>query len=112
MQSDADVFARQIQREIKKHPEKQSEKESLLRIHEKDMAETQEFLRQRSLRAAQLDTSNSEASGWVFFSAKSKWLGDWKSQELFVLRVPLAGRLIEFPFALPPSRGDLLLRRR
>jgi len=112
MQTDADAFARQIQREIKKHPEKQSEKESLLRTHEKDVAETQEFLQSRSLRAAQLDQRNSEASGWIFFSAKSKWLGDWKSQELFVLRVPLADRLIEFPFALPPSRGDLLLRRR
>jgi hypothetical protein len=112
MHTDADAFAQQIQREIDRHPEKKTEKESLLRTHEKDVAETQEFLRSRSFRPTQLDNSNSDASGWVFFSAKSKWIGDWKKQEQFVLRIPLTGGLIEFPFALPASHGDLILRRR
>jgi hypothetical protein len=29
-----------------------------------------------------------------------------------VLRVPLGNRIVEFPFSLPPSEGDLILRRR
>jgi hypothetical protein len=48
----------------------------------------------------------------VYFSASSKWIGGWKKQEEFILRIPVANRIIEFPFALPPSEGDLLLRRR
>lgn len=59
-----------------------------------------------------LDTTKSELTGWVFFSAKSKWIVDWKGQEQFGLRIPLAEHVIEFPFGLPPSRGDLILRRR
>ena len=78
----------------------------------RSLTETARFLRSRSLRVTRLDPLTTEASGWVFFNAKSKWIGDWKSQEQFVLRVPVADRTLEFPFALPPSRGDLLLRRR
>jgi hypothetical protein len=112
LRNDADTFAEETEREISKHPEKTAEKESILRIHEKDVSETQEFLKSRSLRPARLDSANSEVTGWVFFSAKSKWIGDWKKQEQFVLRIPMADRVIEFPFALPPSQGDLILRRR
>jgi hypothetical protein len=112
LQNDADAFAEETQREISRHPEKKGEKESILRIHEKDVAETREFLQSRSLRRARLDSAHTDVTGWVFFSAKSKWIDDWKKQEQFVLRVPVAGRVIEFPFALPPSQGDLLLRRR
>ena len=35
-----------------------------------------------------------------------------KKQEEFILRVPLAGKMFEFPFRLPPSEGELILRRR
>ena len=112
LHNDADTFGEQMQREISKHPQKRAEKESILRIHEKDVAETQEFLQSRSLRLTRLDSAIPEVTGWVFFSARSKWIADWKKQEQFVLRVPIAGRVIEFPFALPPSQGDLLLRRR
>lgn len=73
---------------------------------------TAQFLKSRSLRATRLNPQTTETSGWVFFNARSKWIGNWKTQEQFVLRIPLAGRTFEFPFALPPSRGDLLLRRR
>jgi len=111
-QADADSFAAEIDREIRKHPEKKAEKESELQAHQANVSDMLEFLRTRSLRAVELDPGHPEASGWVFFSAKSKWIGDWKKQEQFVLRIPLQNRVIEFPFALPPSQGDLLLRRR
>lgn len=112
LRADADAFAAQTQRVMEKHPEKKANEEALLRDHEKNVSETQEFLRSRSFRAQQLDRANSEASGWVFFSGKSKWIGHWKEQEQFVLRIPMTGSVIEFPFALPPSKGDLILRRR
>jgi len=112
LRRDADLFAQQTARDISKHPEKKSEEESLLQERQKDVQTAVEFLRTHSLRAIQLDPSHPEASGWVFFSAKSKWIGDWRKQEEFVLRVPLAHRTVEFPFALPPSQGELVLRRR
>lgn len=112
LQNEADAFAEQTQHQISKHPEKKAEQESMLRVHEGDVKQIQEFLRTRSLRPVRLDSAHPETTGWIFFPAKSKWIGDWKKQEQFVLRVPVAGQVIEFPFALPPSQGDLLLRRR
>jgi len=112
LQSRADAFAGETQRQIGKHPEKKAEQESALRIYEDDIKQTQEFLRSRGVRPIRLDSDNPETTGWIFFSPKSKWIGDWRKQEQFVLRVPIAGQVIEFPFALPPSQGDLLLRRR
>jgi len=111
-QKDANAFAAESERVIRKHPEQTGEKQSELQAYQKNIAEMQEFIRSRSLRLAKLDGTRSEVAGWVFFSASSKWIGDWKKQEQFVLRIPLAGQVIEFPFALPPSQGDLLLRRR
>ena len=75
-------------------------------------AERIEFLRTRSLRAITLDTGHSEASSWVLFSSKGKWIDGLQKQEEFVLRVPFGNRIVEFPFSLPPSEGDLILRRR
>ena len=112
LQNEADAFAEETQRQITKHPGKKAEKESALRVYADNVKQTQEFLRSRSFRAIRLDPDNPEVTGWVFFSAKSKWIGDWKKQEQFVLRVPIAGQAVEFPFTLPPSQGDLLLRRR
>jgi len=112
LQKDVDLFAEQISREIIKHPERKSQAESLLQEHQKDVRATIEFLQSNSLAAVQLDPGHPQASGWVYFSARGKWIGDWKTQEEFVLRIPLANRVVEFPFALPPSQGDLILRRR
>lgn len=112
LQKHADAFAQETEREIQKHPEKKAEKESALQEQQKTISDMREFLRTRSLRAATLDPSHPEINGWVLFRARSKWVGDWKKQEEFVLRIPLAERVLEFPFALPPSRGDLLLRQR
>ena len=103
---DSDAFADKFQREAATLPAKGQEDRS------KNLTETAQFLRSRSLRAAKLDGLSPEATGWIFFSAKSKWIGDWKAQEQFVLRVPLGRFVLAFPFALPPARGDLLLRRR
>jgi hypothetical protein len=48
----------------------------------------------------------------VLFSVESKWIGELQKQEEFLLRVPIGDRVVEFPFSLPPSEGDLILRRR
>ena len=112
LQNDADAFARKTQNEIRKHPERKAELETALRAHQKDLSDTQEFAKSRSLRMVSLNSAHPDATGWVFFSARSKWIGDWRKQELFVVRIPLEDKLVEFAFALPPSQGDLLLRRR
>jgi hypothetical protein len=112
LQKDADRFAEKVQREINKHPEKKSEEEALLQEKQKDVQEAIEFLQRNSLVSAQLNPGHADASGWLYFQADGKWIGDWKKQEEIVLRIPLANRIIEFPFALPPSSGDLILRRR
>jgi hypothetical protein len=111
-QSAADALAQETEREIRKHPEKKEEKETLLAARQKDAAEMIEFLRTRSLRAITLDTGHPETSGWVLFSSKSKWIDGLQKREEFVLRVPFGNRIVEFPFSLPPSEGDLILRRR
>jgi len=112
LQADADAFAKTTEREVQKHPEKKAEKESALQLHLQDVQETENFLKARSLLPATLDAAHADASGWVFFNARSKWVGDWKAQEEFVLRIPVGQKVMEFPFALPPSAGDLPLRRR
>jgi hypothetical protein len=76
------------------------------------VSELIEFLGKNNLRVVRLDPANAEAKGWVFFNTKNKWIGGWKAQEEFVLRVPLRGKIYEFPFKLPPKPGELLLRKR
>jgi hypothetical protein len=110
--SDTDALAAETERGVRKHPEKKEEKEAVLAARQKDAADMIEFLNSRTLRAVKLDPGHPEASGWVLFNTKSKWIGDLQKQEEFVLRVPLQGQVVEFPFSLPPSEGDLILRRR
>jgi hypothetical protein len=109
---DSERFTEATERNIEKHPGKKAELESALQEHQKNIADMLAFFDARSLRRLTLDTAHPEASGWVYFSARSKWIDGWKKQEEFILRIPLADQVIEFPFALPPSEGDLLLRRR
>jgi hypothetical protein len=111
-QADSNRFAEATEHDIQKHPGKKAELEATLQEHQKSIAEMLTFLDARSLRTLTLNSTHSEASGWVYFSASSKWIGDWHKQEEFVLRVPLPDQAIEFPFARPPSQDDLLLRRR
>ena len=110
--ADSDQFAKATERDIRKHPEKKAELESALQDHLKNTSDMLAFLDARSLRTLRLNPAHPEDSGWVYFSASSKWISDWKKQEEFVLRMPLANQAVEFPFALPPSQGDMLLRRR
>jgi hypothetical protein len=112
VQIDADELDHQTAREVEKHPEEKDKKEAYVRAFQKDATELLEFVSKNSLRSVHLNPANSEASGWVLFSASSKWIGSWKKQEEFVLRVPVEGKIFEFPFKLPPKEGELLLRKR
>lgn len=112
VQNDADELDHATARETEKHPEKKAAKEAYERAFQRDAAELLEFVGKNSLRPARLETGNPEANGWVLFSVNSKWINGWKKQEEFVLRVPLDGKVFEFPFKLPPKPGDVILRRR
>lgn len=112
IQSDIDNLGDETEHEVRKHPEKGQEKNSLLQAHLKDMTDLVGFISMYSLRPTTLNSGNTTANGWIFFSTKSKWIGKWKPQEGFILRVPLGDKIFEFPFALPPNKGDMILRRR
>jgi len=71
-----------------------------------------EFIGKNSLRPMQLNEGNPQRTGWVLFSTDSKWISGWKKQEEFILRVPLDGKIFEFPFTLPPQPGEVMLRKR
>jgi len=112
VQDDADSVDHEAAREVKKHPEKKPETEAYVRAFQKDSAELLEFVSKNSLRPTRLQKENPEVSGWVFFSVNDKWISGRKKQEDFILRVPLDGKVFEFPFTLPPKPGDLMLRKR
>jgi hypothetical protein len=112
VQDDADELDHQTARELEKHPEKKTEKETYMRAFQKDAAEMLEFVSKNSLRPAHLNAENQEVVGWVLFPTDSKWISGWKKQEEFILRVPLDGKVFEFPFKLPPKPGEALLRKR
>jgi|HubBroStandDraft_2_1064218.scaffolds.fasta_scaffold00856_13 hypothetical protein len=110
--TDLDALEEETEHEIRKHPEKKEEKEAILAARQKDATEMIEFLNTRSLRELRLDPGHADTSGWVLFGTKSKWIDDLRKQEEFLLKVPLGDQRVEFPFSLPPSEGDLILRRR
>ena len=113
VQNDADALDHETAREVEKHPEKKEEKDAYVKAFLKDSAELQEFVGKNSLRATRLGPGNPEISGWVLFSTESKWIpNEWKKQEEFILRVPVEGKVFEFPFKLPPKPGEVMLRRR
>jgi len=112
VQNDADTLNDQTARWVKKHPEQKEQKEAYVKGFLKDAAELQEFVGKNSLRPTTLNAGTNEVSGWVLFSTESKWISGWKKPEEFILRVPLAGRVIEFPFRLPPKAGQTILRKR
>jgi len=112
LQADLDALARETEREVRKHPDHSSRQETAFQETQQTIRQTQDFVRARSLRSATLDATHAEVSGWLFFNARSKWIGDWKKQEELILRMNVGERVVEFPFALPPSQGDFLLRRR
>lgn len=112
VQNDADELDHQTAREVEKHPEQKEAKQAYVRAFQKDAAELLEFVSKRTLQPTRLDSGNPEVSGWILFSTNNRWLGRWKKQEEFVLRIPLDGKIFEFPFKLPPKEGELLLRKR
>jgi hypothetical protein len=112
IQSDADALDDETRRAVAKHPEQKQTRQTRLQEYQKSVNELIEFLNTNSLRAAHLDQAAPETRGWVFFNTDSKWLGGWKTQEEFVLRLPLGKTIFEFPFKLPPEQGELLLRKR
>jgi hypothetical protein len=112
LQDESDALDNRTRRAVRHEPGKKQEQEATLQTHLKDIAEMMEFLGTQALRGSTLDPSKPEASGWIFFSTKDKFIGSWKTPEEFVLRVPVGGRLFEFPFKLPPEPGDVILRRR
>jgi hypothetical protein len=112
IQADAEGMDAETRRAIKKHPEEKQARIESLQEYQKSADELIEFLNSHSLRALHLDRATPEGHGWVFFNTDNKWLGRWKEQEEFVLRFPVAGKVFEFPFKLPPAPGELLLRKR
>jgi hypothetical protein len=112
VQNDADTLNDETARQVEKHPEQREQKEAYVRAFLKDSAELQEFVGKNSLRPTRLSPGKAETSGWVLFSTDSKWISRWKKQEEFILRVPLAGKVFEFPFRLPPKPGETILRKR
>ncbi len=112
LQNDIDTVIFDTERQIKKHPEQAEEKNKLLREYQKEASEFIEFLSTQSLEPATLTPGNPEAHGWVFFATSNKWIGPWKPREDFLLRVWMKDKVWEFPFSLPPTQGDMILRKR
>jgi hypothetical protein len=112
IQADADLIDDEGRRTITKRPQEKPAIEARLQKYQKSVSELIEFLGKNGLHPAHLDRGNPEASGWVFFNTNTKWIGRLKAEEEFVLRLPLDGKIIEFPFKLPPKAGELLLRKR
>lgn len=112
IQADADLIDDNFKHRIAQNPEKKQALETRLQNYQKSVSELIEFVGQKSLQPAHLDRGNPEANGWVFFNTDTKWIGRLKAQEEFVLRVPLDGKIFQFPFKVPPKTGELLLRKR
>lgn len=112
IQDDADAADDETRRQVEKHPAKKAALEAREQDYQRSVSELIDFLGRNSLKPAHLNSGTPEVSGWVFFNTKNKWLGGWKSQEEFVLRVPVGGTVFEFPFKLPPEPGELLLQKR
>jgi hypothetical protein len=111
LQNDVDTLIFDTERQIRKHPDKAEEKTTRLREYQKEAAEFIEFLSTQSLEPATLTPGNPETHGWVFFATSNKWIGPWKPKEDFLLRVWMKDKVWEFPFSLPPSEGDVILRK-
>jgi hypothetical protein len=112
VQNDADTLNDQTAQQVEKHPEQKEQKEAYVRAYLRDSAELEEFVGKNSLRPTRLSPGSEVAAGWVLFNLKSKWIDKWKKREEFILRVPIAAKMFEFPFQLPPKPGEGMLRKR
>ena len=113
LQNDIDTKVFETERQIKKNPKITEEKTALLREYEKVAAEFIEFVSTQALdpNTVILTPGNPEAHGWVFFATSNKWIGPWKEREDFILGVWMKDKVWQFPFSLPPTEGDLILRK-
>ena len=111
IQNQTDDLMHQTDKDLENRPEKVEKNEERLREHQKLVSEMQDFLSTKALKDTVLDAVTPEVSGWVFFPSRGKWVGDWKKREEFVFRIPVGGRVVEFPFLLPPSTRPVLKQR-
>jgi len=113
LQAHIDDATDEVERhQLKHHPDQKEKAEGELQAHLKDYTEMMDFVSTHALRPVTLDPANSSAEGWVFFSTKDRWIGGWRRPEEFILRMPTAEAMIEFPFKLPPEQGKVQLRKR
>jgi hypothetical protein len=114
LQKDVDTKVFETERQIKKNPDLAGEKTALLRQYQKEAAEFIEFLGNQTLPSEKviLNPGNPESHGWVLFSTKNRWIGPWKQREDFVLSLFMKDKIWQFPFSLPPTEGDLILRKK
>lgn len=103
IQDDSDELIHQSERELQKHPERKEVIEARLKEHEKLVTQWLEYLSTQALNDVTLDTGRPQITGMVFFNTKTKWKGDWKKEENFILRIPGNKLVFEFPFSLPPK---------
>jgi len=111
LQNDLDTLVFETERQIKKNPAVKEEKTAYLQSYEKEGAEFIEFLTSQYIEPATLNPGNPEAHGWVFFGTRNKWIGPWKEHEDFILEVRMKDKIWQFPFSLPPSGDELILRK-
>lgn len=113
LQNDIDTKVSQSAHQIKKNPKLANQKTARAREYEKEAAEFIEFLSTQTLdpTGATLNPGNPEDHGWVMFATSNKWIGPLKNHEDFVVSVWMKDRIWQFPFSLPPSPGDLILRK-
>jgi hypothetical protein len=113
LQNAVDTLIFETERKIKKDPKIADEQTAKLREYQKDAAEFIEFLGTQTLRptAAVLTPGNPEDGGWVFFATSNKWIGPLKEQEDFIVSFWMKDKIWQFPVSLPPTPGDLILRK-
>ena len=112
IQADADALDDETSRLIEKHPEQKQAREAGLQDYQKSVSELIEFLGKNTLPTAHLDRqSRSERLG-IFQYGKQMDRRMEDARGIHFLRLPLDGKLFEFPFKLPPKAGELLLRKR
>jgi hypothetical protein len=111
IQNTTDDLMHQTDKDLEKRPDKVESNEERLREHQRLVSEMVEFLSTQSLRETALDAATPDASGWIFFPSRGKWVGGWKKREEFVLRIPVGSWVVEFPFVLPPNDRPSLKER-
>ena len=113
LRQNADDLTDEVERhQVRKHPEQKDQKEAALQRQLHEYAELEDFVKTHSLASTALSPSRPSVSGWVFFTTQDRWIGAWHKPEQFILRIPVEGVVLEFPFSLPPEGNRIELRAR